>query len=230
LKTIGLLGGMSWESTLEYYRIINQKINLKLGALRSGKILLYSYDFQEIEELQAAEKWGELTLNLTDKALMLEGQGADFILICTNTMHIAAEQIENSLTVPLLHIVDAVAAAIKAMNISRIGLLGTKFTMEKDFYKKRLSEKHHYAISVPTEVEQEIIHQIIYSELCKGVIDLQSRAKLVRIIENLARRGCEGVILGCTELPLIIKPEDVSLPVFDSTEIHASAAVEMALK
>lgn len=228
MKTIGLIGGMSWESTLEYYRIINETVKEKLNKLHSAKIIMYSVDFEEIELLQHKGKWDELTSLMIEIAQRLEKAGADFIVICTNTMHKVAEDVEKSVEIPLLHIVDVTAEKIKAKGINKVGLLGTRFTMEDNFYRDRL-RKHGIEAIIPSEKEREIVHSVIYNELCLGVIKESSREKFKEIIKNLAKRGAEGVILGCTEIPLLIKQEDVDLPLFDTTEIHAKASVDFAL-
>ena len=220
---------MSWESTLDYYRIINEQIHNKLGLLHSGKILLYSFDFQEIEVLQHAQKWDQLTVELSEQAERLEKGGADFLLICTNTMHIMADKIQERIQIPILNIIDVTAETVKGKKIRKVGLLGTSFTMEKDFYKGRLSGRHHLEVLVPEEDDRETVHRIIYDELCKGLITEESRSMLVGIIEKLIGQKCEGIILGCTELPMIIKQEDVEVPVFDTTTLHAIAAADQAL-
>jgi len=228
MKTIGLVGGMSWESTLEYYRIINETVKEKLNKLHSAKIIMYSVDFEEIELLQHKGKWDELTSLMIEIAQRLEKAGADFIVICTNTMHKVAEDVEKSVEIPLLHIVDVTAEKIKAKGINKVGLLGTRFTMEDNFYRDRL-RKHGIEAIIPSEKEREIVHSVIYNELCLGVIKESSREKFKEIIKNLAKRGAEGVILGCTEIPLLIKQGDVDLPLFDTAEIHAKASVDFAL-
>ncbi len=228
MKTIGLIGGMSWESTLEYYRIINETVKEKLNKLHSAKIIMYSVDFEEIELLQHKGKWDELTSLMIEIAQRLEKAGADFIVICTNTMHKVAEDVEKSVEIPLLHIVDVTAEKIKAKGINKVGLLGTRFTMEDNFYRDRL-RKHGIEAIIPSEKEREIVHSVIYNELCLGVIKESSREKFKEIIKNLAKRGAEGVILGCTEIPLLIKQGDLDLPLFDTTEIHAKASVDFAL-
>jgi len=229
LKTIGLIGGMSWESSLEYYRIINETIKLKLGGLHSAKCLMYSVDFEEIKELQHQEKWEELTDIMVTSAERLKSGGADFIVICTNTMHKMASDIENRVGIEVLHIAEATGEEIIGKRIKKVGLLGTKFTMEQDFYKKVLKEKFNIEVLIPEENEREIIHNVIYNELCNGIINEGSKEKFKKIIDNLALKGAEGVVLGCTEIPLLIKQEDVNIPVFDTTTIHAIAAVEFSL-
>ena len=229
MKTIGLIGGMSWESSLEYYRIINETIKLKLGGLHSAKCLMYSVDFEEIKELQHQDKWEELTDIMVTSAERLKSGGADFIVICTNTMHKMASDIENRVGIEVLHIAEATGEEIIGKRIKKVGLLGTKFTMEQDFYKKVLKEKFNIEVLIPEENEREIIHNVIYNELCNGIINEASKEKFKKIIDNLALKGAEGVVLGCTEIPLLIKQEDVNIPVFDTTTIHAIAAVEFSL-
>lgn len=227
MKIIGLIGGMSWKSSLEYYRIINETVKQKLGDLHSAKCLMYSVDFAEIEILQHQNRWDEATEFMIDAAKRLERGGADFIVICTNTMHKMAGEVENSIQIPLLHIADTTAARIK--DIKRVGLLGTIFTMEQDFYKGRLSDKYDIDVLVPDEKDRQIIHNIIYDELCLGEIKDSSRQKYIQVINNLVSNGAEGMILGCTEIPLLIKQKDCPVPVFDTTLIHARAAVNYAL-
>ena len=230
MKTIGLLGGMSWESSIEYYRIINQTVSQRLGGLHSAQSLMYSVDFAEIEALQHAGQWQAATRMMIEAARRLERGGADFVVICTNTMHKMADEVQAALAIPLLHIADATAAAIQAQGLGTIGLLGTRFTMEEAFYKGRLVEKHGLEVLIPEEAEREVIHQVIYDELVLGKVDPASRASYLSIIAALHERGAQGIILGCTEIGLLIRPEDVALPVFDTTLIHAHAAVEYALK
>ena len=228
MKTIGLLGGMSPESTAEYYRIINSTTRSKLGGSHSAKILLFSLDFAEIEILQAAGKWNDLTELLTNTAKSIEGAGAEILLICSNTGHKSAPDIENALHIPLLHIVDTTAGAITEQNLKTVGLLGTRFTMEQDFYTDRL-RSHGIEPVVPGESDRRLIHTIIYDELCRGVISNHSKHECGRIISELAEAGATGIILGCTELPMLAHTIDVQLPLFDSTEIHASSAAEWAI-
>lgn len=230
MKTIGLIGGMSWESSLEYYRVLNGTVKVKLGGLHSAKCLMYSVDFQEIEILQHQNKWSELTNIMINAAKCLKNSGADFIIICTNTMHKIANDIENNAGIKVLHIAEAVGEKIVEKGIKKVGLLGTKFTMEGDFYKKVLKEKFNIDVVIPNNIEREVVHKIIYQELCNGEINEVSKAKYIEIIEKLLNKGVEGVILGCTEIPLLIKQKDVSIPVFDTTTIHATSAVEFALK
>jgi amino-acid racemase len=230
MKTIGLIGGMSWESSLEYYRIINEKVKEELGGLHSAKSIMYSVDFEKIKNLQHEGKWDELTEIMIDAAKTLEKAGADLVVICTNTMHKMANEVENSINLPLIHIADATAELIKNQKLNKIGLLGTKFTMEQEFYKGRLQEKHHIDVVIPNEEDREIVHKIIYNELCLGNIKDSSKNEYVRIINDLVTQGAQGVILGCTEIPLLVKQNDVSVPVFDTTTIHAEFAVLEAIK
>ena len=230
MKTIGLIGGMSWESSLEYYRIINETVKMKLGGLHSAKSLMFSFDFAEIEKMQSEGDWLSATIMMVDVAKRLELSGADFVIICTNTMHRMAEAVQDSISIPLLHIADATAQKIKELNYKKVGLLGTRFTMEQDFYKKRLFEKHAIEVIIPDEDERIEVHNIIYQELCLGIIQQNSRARYKSIIANLAAKGAEGIILGCTEITLLISEKDVAVSLFDSTRIHAKAAVDYALK
>ena len=229
MKTIGLIGGMSWESTAEYYRIINQEVNRRLGGVHSARVLIYSFDFEEIEELQHKDEWRKLTELMIDAAQRLENAGADVLLICTNTMHKMFDDVAKNVGVPMIHIADAAAEEIKRKGLRKVGLLGTKFTMEQDFYKERF-RMHGIETIIPEEDERKVVHEIIYKELVVGVIKDESRRKYIDIIENLKRRGAEGVVLGCTEIPLLIKQEHVDIPVFDTTYLHALKAVDFALK
>ncbi|UCG57196.1 MAG: aspartate/glutamate racemase family protein [Phycisphaerales bacterium] len=229
MKTIGLIGGMSWESSLEYYRIINEDVRERLGGLHSAKILMYSFDFAEIENLQRQGKWEKAAQLVVDAARRLEMAGADFLMLCTNTMHKVADTVEKSVEIPLLHIADAVAQAIKARNFKKVGLLGTRFTMEEDFYTNRLLSKHGVAVIVPDLEDRRIVNDTIYNELCLGMIGRASKETLGAIIQALGAKGAEGVILGCTELGLLIKQQDCEVPLFDSTSIHAKTAVDFAL-
>ena len=230
MKTIGLIGGMSWESSLEYYKLINETARLKLGGLHSAQCLMYSVDFAEIEELQHQNKWDELTNIMVHSAERLKNGGADFIVICTNTMHKMAGDIENRAEIKVLHIAEVTGEKVVQKGMKKVGLLGTKFTMEHDFYKKLLKEKFDIDVVIPDEQERMIVHNVIYNELCKGIIKDDSKAQYINIINKLALNGAEGVILGCTEIPLLIKQEEVNMPVFDTTTIHAVSAVEYALK
>jgi aspartate racemase len=229
LKKIGLIGGMSFESTLEYYRIINETVKKTLGGLHSAECILYSVDFNEIEILQHQSNWDELSNIMVNAAQSLKKGGADFIVICTNTMHKLAPDIESKVGIKVLHIAEATGKKVIEKNIKTVGLLGTKFTMEEDFYKKVLKDKFNINVSIPDEDDREVIHQIIYNELCKGTIKDSSREKYKKIINKLCLNGAEGIVLGCTEIPLLIKQEDVNIPIFDTTTIHAVSAVEFAL-
>lgn len=229
MKTIGLIGGMSWESSAEYYRIINQTTKEHLGGLHSAPIVMYSVEFNEIVRLQHEGKWDELTAIMVDAAKRLERAGADLVLICTNTMHKMASEVEHATSLPLLHIADATATRIIEKRLKTVALLGTRFTMEQDFYKGRLAEKHGLEVIVPSAEEMEIVHRIIYNELCQGTILDRSKKEYLRIINNLVSQGAEGVILGCTEIPLLVKQADVAVPIFDTTTIHAQEAVKMAI-
>jgi aspartate racemase len=230
MKVIGLIGGMSWESTAEYYRIINQKIKERLGGHHSGRILLYSVNFSEIEKLQREGRWEAATEFMCEAAMRVELGGADCILICTNTMHKMAAEVQKAITIPLLHIADATAMEIKKRGIGRVALLGTKYTMEEEFYKGRLRTRYGFEVIIPPEDDRNIINQTIYDELCLGKVEGESKKVFVRIIKNLKERGAEGVILGCTEISLLIKEKDSPLELFDTTAIHAQAAVDFALK
>ncbi len=223
MKTIGLLGGMSWESTVPYYQIINRTVNEELGGLHSANLVLYSVDFHEIEQLQHTGDWDETGAMLARAAKSVEAAGAEGLVLCTNT------QIQTAVDIPLLHIADAVASRIKAAGASTVGLLGTRFTMEQDFYRKRLEDRHDVDVLVPSEQDIESVHCVIYEELCLGRILDGSRQKFARIITQLGRDGADGVVLGCTEISMLVGPEDVDLPLFDSTEIHARSAVDWAL-
>ena len=229
MKTIGMIGGMSWESSIEYYRIINEKVKEKLGGLHSAKSVMYSVDFAEIETLQHAGRWEEATQDMIEAARHVEAGGADFLIICTNTMHKMADEVEAAIGIPLLHIADATAEVIKAQGLNKIGLLGTKFTMEEDFYRGRLVEKHGLDVFIPEADDREIVHRVIYDELVLGEIKLQSREQYKQIIEKLIAAGAQGITLGCTEIGLLVKDEDSRVPLFDTTYIHAVSAVEMAL-
>ena len=229
MKTIGLIGGMSWESTESYYRLINETVKVALGGLHSAKLVLVSVDFAEIEKLQHQGKWKETGNILSKAAQSLEKAGADFILICTNTMHLVAPQIQAEISVPLLHIADATAEEVTKFGISKIGLLGTAFTMEEDFYKGRLENEYGLEVLVPNQADRKIVHQTIYDGLCLGKIEDASRKEYLRIIDTLTERGAEGIILGCTEIALLVKPEHTATKLFDTTQIHALKAVEKAL-
>ncbi|MEC2078232.1 aspartate/glutamate racemase family protein [Metabacillus fastidiosus] len=228
MKIIGLIGGMSWESSVEYYRIINEEVKNKLGGLHSAKCLLYSVDFAEIERCQSEGNWKKAGELLGEAALSLEKGGADFVIICTNTMHKVINGIKAKINIPILHIADATANEIKKQGISLVGLLGTKYTMEQDFYKSRL-ETNGIKVIVPNETDREIVNKVIYEELCLGKICEASRDYYRKVIDSLIEEGAEGIILGCTEIGLLIKPEDCRVPLFDTTFIHAVEAVNKAL-
>ena len=230
MKTIGLIGGMSWESSIEYYRIINETAKEKLGGLHSAKSLMATVDFAEIEKLQHADRWDEAGQILVKCAQDLERGGADFIVLCTNTMHKLADQIIANVNIPFLHIADATAQKITAAGIKKIGLLGTRFTMEHDFYKGRLIQNFGLNVLIPNEADREIVHRVIYDELVQGRIVDSSREEYKRIIKSLITQGAQGIILGCTEIELLVKQEDSTAPLFPTTSIHAIAAVEYALK
>jgi aspartate racemase len=228
-KTIGLLGGMSWESTAIYYRELNEGIKAKLGGLHSARICMVSVDFEEIEKLQQIEDWNGTAVILSEAAIAIEKGGADFLLICTNTMHKVAPQIEANISIPILHIADATAQRLRKAGIKKVGLLGTRFTMEQDFYKGRLVEKYGIDVIVPNEPEREDVHSVIYNELCLGTIDQNSRERYLKIIAQLAANGAEAVILGCTEIALLVKQNHTATPLYDTTAIHAEQAVLEAL-
>jgi aspartate racemase len=228
--TIGLIGGMSWESSAEYYRIINREMNRRLGGVHSAQCLMYSLDFEEIKRLQHEGDWDRLATEMKAAAVRLERGGADFIVLCTNTMHRLADAISASVSIPLLHIADPTAGRIKAAGLERIGLLGTAFTMEQDFYKGRLHEHHGLEVIVPDEDDRRIVHEIIYKELVLGQIRPESRQAYRAIIACLIERGAQAVILGCTEIMMLVSDEDSAVPLFDTTTIHALAAVDWALK
>jgi aspartate racemase len=229
MKTIGLIGGMSWESTITYYQLLNEAAKNKLGGLHSAKILLYSVDFFEIEALMSRGDWERAAQVLGDVAKRLEQAGADFILICTNTLHKVAPQVQARITVPLVHIAEASAEALLARGIKRVGLLGTKYTMTQEFYRDKLTERGVEVI-IPEGDEIELVNRVIFDELCLGIVKEDSRAAYLGVIENLHKRGAEGILLGCTELGLIVSQADVSLPLFDTTVIHAEKAAALALE
>ncbi|MEA5100847.1 aspartate/glutamate racemase family protein [Pantoea sp. S18] len=228
MKMIGLIGGMSWESTALYYRIINEQVKQQLGGLHSARSLMYSVDFHEIEKLQAAGEWQQAGEILAEAAVSLEKGGADFIVLCTNTMHKVAQQITDAVSIPLLHIADATAQRIRQAGVKKVGLLATAFTMEQEFYKGRLNQSE-IEVLVPDAAGRKVVHDIIYQELCLGVIRDESRAQYRKIIAELVEQGAEAIILGCTEITLLVKTEDSSVPLFDTTLIHAQDAVKLAL-
>lgn len=229
MKTIGLIGGMSWESTIPYYRQINETVKQRLGGLHSAKIILYSVDFYEIERLQKAGDWKTAGAILAGVAQSLQMAGADLLVLCTNTMHKVAASIEAAVQIPLLHIADPTATEIKRAGYSTVGLLGTRFTMEQAFYRERLSEHHGLGVIVPNAPDREIIHRIIYEELCLGVVKDDSRREYRRILADLAAQGAQAIILGCTEISLLVNQQDSEVPLFDTTAIHARAAADEAL-
>ena len=230
MKTIGLIGGMSWESTAEYYRIINEAVKKRLGGFHSAKIVMYSVDFQEIRDLQLGARWDEATNLMIDAARRVERGGADFVLICTNTMHKMAEEVEASINIPLLHIADVTAEKIISSGLKKVGLLGSAYTMEQDFYKGRLKEKYGLEVVIPGETEREVVDNIIFNDLCSGEIKGSSREQIKTIMGTLVDDGAQGIILGCTELPSLIKQRDCPVPLFDTTAIHAKAAAEYAFR
>ena len=229
MKTIGLIGGMSWESTIPYYRLINEGVKQRLGGLHSARLVLFSVDFAEIERLQHASEWDAAGAVLVKAAQSLEAAGADCVVICTNTMHKVAPAVEAAVRIPLLHIADATAAAIRAAGIQTVGLLGTRFTMEQDFYVGRLTQRHGLSVLIPEAEERETVHRVIYEELCLGQINPTSREAYRAAMAHLVQRGAEAIILGCTEISLLVGAEDAAVPLFDTTAIHAQAAVEFAV-
>ena len=229
MKTIGLLGGMSWESTILYYRIINETVKEKLGGLHSAKLVLHSQDFEEIAALQRAGAWGEAGQRLGSAAQSLRTAGAHFLVICTNSMHVVADTIEAQAGMPLFHIVDPTAEEIRRSGVRKVGLIGTRFTMEQDFYKQRLRNRHDIDALVPDEADRDVVHKVIFDELCRGIVRDESRQAYREVIQRLVDRGAQGIILGCTEITMLISPHDASVPVFDTTELHARKAAEYAL-
>jgi aspartate racemase len=229
MKTIGLLGGMSWESSVAYYRVINEGVKNSLGGLHSAKIVMVSVDFDPIEKLQHEGDWEGTAKILSEAAKKIELAGADFLLICTNTMHKVAPQIEAAINIPLLHIADATADVLVKKGVKTVGLLGTAFTMEQDFYKGRLKENYGLTVLVPNEADREIVHTVIYKELCLGEVNLDSKTEYLRIIESLASQGAEAVILGCTEIGMLVNQTDTEITLLDTTVIHAQKAVDYAI-
>lgn len=229
MKVIGLIGGMSWESTALYYRIINEDVKQRLGGLHSAKLVLYSVDFHEIEQLQAAGDWEKAGSILAEAALNLQRAGADFIVLCTNTMHKVAQQITAAVHIPLLHIADATAQRIQQAGLRKVGLLATRFTMEQDFYRGRLQEGYAIEVLTPSAADRALVHEVIYQELCLGVIEPESRTRYRQIMQQLVEQGAEAIILGCTEITLLVDATDASVPLFDTTRIHAQDAVIQAL-
>lgn len=229
MKTIGLLGGMSWESTAGYYRMINEAVNERLGGLHSADMVIYSVDFNDIERLQHEGEWAQLAEKMVSGALRLQNAGAHFLVIATNTMHKMSDEVERRLSIPLLHIADATAGEIKKRGIETVGLLGTRFTMEEDFYKGRLIKGHGLQVLIPVQEQREMIHGVIYEELCRGIINDVSKRDYHRVVEDLASQGAQGIILGCTEIGLLIQQEETGVALFDTAEIHARKAVDWAL-
>ena len=230
MKTIGLLGGMSWESTALYYEIINKEVQKRLGSLHSAKVAMYSVDFEEIERLQHSGDWDKLGKILAEYAQNIKSAGADFLVICTNTMHKVAPQIESVADIPIVHIADATAKELIKDGIKKVGLLGTAFTMEQDFYKSRLQEKFNLEVLTPAREDRELVHKVIYDELCLGNCKDSSKQEYLRVIDDLAKRGAEGIILGCTEIGLLVKQNDTKVKLYDTTAIHAKVAVDYALQ
>ena len=228
MKTIGLIGGMSWESTVPYYQVINETVRNSLGGLHSAKVVLYSVDFDEIETLQCAGAWDEAGRLLAGVALTLEGAGAELLVLCTNTMHKVASTIESAVSIPMLHIADPTAEAVKSAGLTRVGLLGTRFTMEQDFYRDRLQTLHGIEVLIPDEDHRATVHRVIYNELCRGVLDDESRAAYRAIIARLIERGAQAIVLGCTEIGSLGKGSDSEVPLFDTAALHARAAARWA--
>ncbi|MBE9157339.1 aspartate/glutamate racemase family protein [Nodosilinea sp. LEGE 06152] len=229
MKTIGLIGGISWESSLEYYRILNQTTRAELGGLHSAKVIMFSVDFADMAAMQHAGNWADISDILVEAAQKLQMAGASMVLLCANTMHLLADDIEARISIPLVHIADAVAEPIKAQGLRRVGLLGTKFTMEQDFYRQRLIEHHGLEVLIPGGSSRDVVHQIIYDELCQGEFKPDSHQRVLAICQELVEAGAEGVILGCTELELLVKDVTATVPLFPTTRIHAEAAVALAL-
>ena len=229
MKTIGLIGGMSWESTQSYYQLLNQGVKNKLGGLHSAKIVLVSLDFAHIAALQQQQDWPQMAEILIKAAKQVEAAGADYLLICTNTMHKLAEQVQAAVTIPLLHIADAVGENLIQHSFKKVALLGTQFTMEQDFYKQRLADKFAIDVLIPDAQGRETVHRVIYDELCKGVIKEESKAEYLAIIDNLTQQGAEAIILGCTEIALLVQQADTSIPLLDSTALHCAMALENSL-
>ena len=229
MKTIGMLGGMSWESTASYYKALNEGVKHSLGGLHSAKICMVSVDFAEIETLQHQGDWPQTAKLLTEAAKSVEAGGADFLLICTNTMHKVADHIASNISIPILHIADATADQLKHDKITRVGLLGTQFTMEQNFYKERLTDKHNIEVLIPEPNERERVHDIIYNQLCQGIINDEARTEFINIIERMFEKGAQAIVLGCTEIALLVEPQHTTVPLYDTTQIHAQAAVKLAL-
>ncbi len=229
MKRLGLIGGMTWHSTADYYRLINEGVQARLGGVHSADLLLLSVDFGPVEEMQTKGEWRAMGRLMAGAARTLEGAGAEGLVICANTMHRLSDDILAAVRIPLIHIADAAAAAVMAEGLRTVGLLGTRYTMELDFYRGRLEHRHGLTVLVPEEPGRTAVHEVIYHELAHGLIREESRRAYVAVIDDLKRRGAEGVILGCTEIPMLIRPEDSPVPVFDTTRLHAAAAVDFAL-
>lgn len=229
MKTIGLIGGMSWESTVPYYRLVNETVKARLGGLHSAKVILYSVDFHEVERLQREGNWASAGMLLAQAARALEAAGADFLVLCTNTMHKVAADIEAAVRVPLLHIADPTAEDIRRAGLTTVGLLGTRFTMEQDFYKERLRQRHGLQVRVPEAPDRELVHRVIYEELCLGQVRGESRREFRRVMARLVEHGAQAIILGCTEISLLVGTQDAAVPLFDTTTLHAVRAAELAL-
>jgi len=229
MRTIGLLGGMSWESSSEYYRLLNEAVRDRLGALHSAECVMWSVDFAPIEALQREGDWDEAARVLAGHAARLAAAGAECLVLCTNTMHRLADEIQAAIAIPLIHIADATAERVKAAGVQQVGLLATRYTMEQDFYRGRLASRHGLSVLVPPEPDLTLVHEVIYDELCRGLVEDRSRTEYRRVIAGLESAGAQGIIYGCTEIDLLIGPADASVPVFDSTRIHVEAAVEWAL-
>jgi aspartate racemase len=229
MKTIGLIGGMTWHSTADYYRFINEGVQKRLGGNASARLVLWSMEFAEIEAFQETDNWERMTDLMVDAARRVEAAGAECVVVCANTMHRTAEAIEAAVKIPLLHVADATAAEIRRQGLASVGLLGTRYTMEMEFYRKRLEEKHGLVVLVPEPAERRLVHSVIYHELARGVVKDESLRSYLEVMDRLARRGAQGIILGCTEIPLLIKPKDTPLPLFDTTALHSQAAVDFSL-
>jgi aspartate racemase len=229
MKTLGLIGGMSWESTVPYYRQINQTVKATLGGLHSAKIILYSVDFAEVEHLQASGQWDAAGELLADVAQKLAHAGADGLVLCTNTMHKVADTIANAVNIPLLHIADPTALAVTQAGLTRVGLLGTRFTMEQDFYRNRLENNHGLTVLTPPQADRDLVHQVIYDELCRGEVKDSSRQAYLRVMEDMRQQDAQAIILGCTEISLLVQAQDSTLPLFDTTALHARSAALWAV-
>lgn len=226
---MGLIGGLSWESSIEYYRLVNEGVRARLGGLHSARLLLYSFDFDEIERLQREGRWDDATARMVDAAAALQRGGASFLVICSNTMHLMADAVQAAVPLPLVHIADATGEAVGRAGLRTVGLLGTRFTMEQDFYQGRLAARHGLTVLTPDAEGRTVVHDVIYEELCQGVVRDASRDAYRRVVARLRERGAQAIVLGCTEIGLLLKPEDSEAPLFDTTRLHAEAAVAFAL-